>query len=168
MYTLPDEAEGEDHYENFLQTVDFLAGAERAAIVRHNLARLRRGLMTGDRDLATEARDVVQTELRRVMVRTERLASTPDRDGMVTECVLPGLELAPEDIADFAFLDRVAKALDQQDMLEYWRSSPYVLELMDGYVVKKELERAGGQQRRRGVGRRDGHQAPQQGPGKRV
>ena len=28
-------------------------------------------------------------------------------------------------------------------MLEYWRSSPYVLELMDGYLVKKELERAG-------------------------
>lgn len=143
MYTLPDEAEGEDHYDNFLQTVDFLAGTQRAAVVRHNLSRLRRGLMTGDRDLATEARDVVQKELRRVMVRTERLASTPDRDGMVAECVMPGLALAPEDVADFAFLDRVAKALDQQDMLEYWRSSPYVLELMDGYVVKKELERTG-------------------------
>ena len=36
MYTLPDEAEGDDHYDNFLQTVDFLAGAKRASIVRHN------------------------------------------------------------------------------------------------------------------------------------
>lgn len=143
MYTLPDEAEGEDHYDNFLQTVDFLAGPQRAAVVRHNLSRLRRGLMTGDRELATKARDVVETELRRVMVRTERLASTPDRDGMVAQCELPGLELSPEDVADFAFLDKVATALGQHDMLEYWRSSPYVLELMDGYVVKKELDRAG-------------------------
>ncbi|MBS2936582.1 DEAD/DEAH box helicase [Nocardioides sp. J2M5] len=146
MYTLPDETEGEDHYDNFLQTVDFLTwpeGPERTEIVRHNLVKLRQGLMTGDRALATTARDAVQSELRRVMVRTERLASTPDRDGMVAAGALPGLALEPGDVADFAFLDRVARALDQQDMLEYWRSSPYVLELMDGYVVKKELERVG-------------------------
>ena len=28
------------------------------------------------------------------------------------------------------------------DVLEYWRSSPYVLELMDAYQVKKRLEAA--------------------------
>ncbi|MBD3947558.1 C-terminal helicase domain-containing protein [Nocardioides ganghwensis] len=145
MYTLPDEAEGEDHYDNFVQTINFLAGPERAERVKHSLADLRRGLMSGEREQAAAARDVVQAELRRVMVRTERLASTPDRDGMVVEKELDGLALAPQDVSDYRFLSKVAKALRQQDMLEYWRSSPYVLELMDGYVVKKELESAGAQ-----------------------
>lgn len=143
MYTLPDEAESEDHYTNFLQTVEFLAGAERADTTKSQLGAMRRGLMTGDRDLAQKARDGVESELRRVMVRTERLASTPDRDGMLTERTMPGLELVEQDLYDFRFVSRVAKALGQPDMLEYWRSAPYVLEFMDGYMVKKELESAG-------------------------
>ena len=99
--------------------------------------------MSGDRPAAQAARDVVQAELRRVMVRTERLASTPDRDGMLAEAEMPGLDLGARDLHEFRTISRVASALGQQDMLEYWRSSPYVLELMDGYVVKKELERVG-------------------------
>ncbi len=143
MYTLPDETEGEDHYQSFLQTVQFLAGSDRADVIKDQLGDLRRGLMTGDRKLAEEARDSAQAELRRVMVRTERLASTPDRDGMLGEAKMPGLSLAERDLHDYRFLSRVAAALGQPDMLEYWRSSPYVFELMDGYVVKKELERSG-------------------------
>ena len=37
MYTLPDEAEGDDHYDDFVETVDFLAGPERAG---HGQARV--------------------------------------------------------------------------------------------------------------------------------
>lgn len=143
MFTLPDDTEAEDHYKNFLQTVDFLAGPDRADTVQRGLADLRRGLMTGDRDLARQARTTVQSELGRVIVRTERLAATPDRDGMLAEGTLPGLALAERDLHDYRVLTRIAAALGQPDMMEYWRSSPYVLELMDGYVVKKELESAG-------------------------
>jgi hypothetical protein len=143
MYTLPDEDVGEDHYTSFLQTLEFLAGPSRVEGMKDRLGDLRRGLMTGDRDLAEDARDAVQSELRRVVVRTERLASTPDRDGMLKEATLPGLTLAGRDLHDYRFLSRIATALGQPDMMEYWRSSPYVLELMDGYVVKKELEQAG-------------------------
>jgi hypothetical protein len=143
MYTLPDDAEGEDHYSSFLETVDFLAGPDRVETVKDRLADLRRGLMAGDRPLAEKARNDVEAELRRVIVRTERLAATPDRDGMLREQAMPGLRLAEQDLHDYRFVSRVAKALGQPDMLEYWRSSPYVLELMDGYIVKKELERAG-------------------------
>lgn len=142
MYTLPDDVEGEDHYDSFLQTVEFLAGPDRVEPLKARLSDLRRGLMTGDRALAQEARDIVQAELRRVMVRTERLAATPDRDGMLNSDATSDVTLARRDLHDFAFVSRVAEALGQPDMLEYWRSSPYVLELMEGYIVKKELERA--------------------------
>lgn len=142
MYSLADEDADDDHYRNFLRTTEFLAGHERSAVIQHNLKGLREGLIAGDRERARDAGQAAQAELRRVMVRTERLASTPDRDGMLKEHHLPNLALTPHDLHDYRFVSRVAKALGQSDMLEYWRSSPYVLELMDGYVVKKELESA--------------------------
>ena len=41
MYTLPDEPEGDDHYSDFIDTVRFLAGQERAALVERGLGSLR-------------------------------------------------------------------------------------------------------------------------------
>ena len=77
MYTLPDDQEGDDHYEDFLQTVEFLAGSTRATAVAGSAGAMRTALYAGDVDAARQARDQVQVELRRVMVRTERLAATP-------------------------------------------------------------------------------------------
>src|SRR5690606_5450737 len=45
MYTLPDEPDGEDHYRDFVSTVEFLAGADRAATVRAGLATMREGML---------------------------------------------------------------------------------------------------------------------------
>lgn len=142
MYTLPDEPEGDDHYEDFERTVTFLAGPDRAAAVSRDLATMRTALYTGDLDRAAIARDAAQSELRRVMTRTERLASTPDRDGMIGERSLPGVALEPADVRAFRTVTAVNTALGSQDMLEYWRSAPYLLELMDKYKVKVLLERA--------------------------
>ena len=85
------------------------------------------------------------------MVRTERLASTPDRDGMVAECVMPGLELAPDDVRGLPPpATRSPRRSTSRTCWSTGAASPYVLELMDSYVVKKELERRGRRQRRRG------------------
>lgn len=143
MYTLPDDVAGDDHYSSFLQTLQFLTEPDRVDRVKDHLGALREGLMTGDRHRAEVARDVVQSELRRVIVRTERLASTPDRDGMLTHKEMDGLALNGRDLHDYRFLSRVAGALERPDMLEYWRSAPYVLELMDNYQVKQDLEQRG-------------------------
>ena len=92
MYTLPDEPEGDDHYRDFTRTVRFLAGDERAHIVERELRTMREGLLTGgDHTRAREARNRVEHELRRVMSRTERLSSTPDRNGMLVERPLQGV-----------------------------------------------------------------------------
>src|SRR5262249_7019054 len=47
MYTLPDEPEGDDHYRDFIRTVRFLAGDERAHIVERELRAMRESLLTG-------------------------------------------------------------------------------------------------------------------------
>lgn len=140
MYTLPDEVEGDDHYQDFSDTVRFLAGRDRAANVAAASNRLRTSLYAGDLPSAREARDVAQAELRRVMARTERLASTPDRDGMIRVMELPGVEVLPQDFRRYASDNAVAKLLKASDVLEYWRSAPHLFEFMDEYKVKKNLE----------------------------
>lgn len=139
MYTLPDEPEGDDHYKDFIDTVRFLAGDARASNVEADLSAMRSSLYAGEFTRAQEAKDRVQAELRRVMVRTERLASTPDRDGMIGEASWSDVRLAEGDVRDYRRLAKTSKVLGGFDPLEFWRSSPYVLELMDNYKLKKDL-----------------------------
>lgn len=139
MYTLPDEPEGDDHYADFIDTVRFLAGRQGADRVRSHLMALRGALLAGDIELAIKERDSTQALLRQVMCRTERLATTTDRDGFVRELTWDQARLAPDDVRDFRRLSKVAQAVGGQDLLEFWRSSPYVLELMENYKVKEKL-----------------------------
>ncbi|GAB3488115.1 DEAD/DEAH box helicase [Flexivirga lutea] len=145
MYTLPDEPEGDDHYRDFTRTVQFLAGEERAHIVERELRTMRETLLAGgDHTVAREARDRVEHELRRVMCRTERLASTPSRDGMLVEKPMPGAKLATEDLRSWRTFDGVARHVDHHDVFEYWRSAPYPLNLMErgSYQIRKNFEAA--------------------------
>lgn len=145
MYTLPDEPEGDDHYRDFTRTVRFLAGDERAHVVERELRAMRETLLSGgEHARAREARDRVERELRRVMSRTERLASTPDRDGMLVERPLPGAKLDAEDLRSWRTFDDVARQIDRHDVFEYWRSTPYPLNLMDrgSYQVRTKFQAA--------------------------
>lgn len=145
MYTLPDEPEGDDHYRDFTRTVQFLAGEERAHAVERDLRTMRESLLAGgDHVVAQEARDRVEHELRRVMCRTERLASTPSRDGMLVEKPMLGATLAAEDLRSWRTFDGVARHVDHHDVFEYWRSAPYPLNLMErgSYQVRSKFEAA--------------------------
>ena len=145
MYTLPDEPEGDDHYRDFTRTVGILAGKERAHVVERELRTMRESLLAGgDIDRARDARDRVEYELRRVMARTERLSSTPNRDGMLVETPLPGVKLAAQDLRSWVTFDDVARQIDRHDVLEYWRSTPYPLNLMDrnSYQIRTKFQAA--------------------------
>ncbi len=89
----------------------------------------------------SEAKEAVEKCLRRVMVRTERLAATPDRGGMVEE-VRDSCIVMPRDLRSFCAVDRVARSLGAPDAVEYWKSAPYILNCMDksAYDLKRRLE----------------------------
>ncbi|MEV6872227.1 helicase-related protein [Amycolatopsis sp. NPDC051128] len=140
MYTLPDEPEGDDHYADFLSTVEFLAGPDRAYGIGQRMHTIRQSLLVGENtDVARKAKTEVEQELRRVMSRTERLAVTPDRDAMIAECDLPDVALRPEDVRAYRFTDDVAHLVEPVDMIEYWRSASYLFNLMDNYKIKRKL-----------------------------
>jgi hypothetical protein len=145
MYTLPDEPEGDDHYADFRGTIAFLAGPEQADAVTTGLATMRAGLLSRDptaRQDAKKARDDVELRLRSVMSRTERGRSSQDRDGMLGERPF-GFELTPDDLLAYSSAQRVVSCLPgARDIFEFWRSSPYVLNIMEGYQVKQKLDDA--------------------------
>lgn len=145
MYTLACDADQEDHFTDFLKTVEFLQNdPEATRTFRRQLDAFREQVFRyrpDDAAAARDARDAVQRTLRRVMVRTERLAVTPDRSGMLRH-VVPALDLAPEDLEGFLALQRVARVVGHGDTTEYWKSAPYLLNFMDDYQLKTLFEEA--------------------------
>ncbi|MBW8851133.1 MAG: hypothetical protein JF600_10170 [Xanthomonadales bacterium] len=146
MLTLADDEPDEgDHYRDFLETLSFLYGRERGAEVAATLAREMRafrGLLHAlpqSHASAVEARRTIERRLRRVIARTERVASTVDRDSMMREPPI-AVSIEPIDLAQASAVSRVARTLDAPEIIEYWKSSPYLLNFMRHYRLKRLLE----------------------------
>lgn len=148
MYTVRDEEAGEDHYRDFIETLRFLFDdPERTSGVEGLVAEYRRALFDvvgGSTERLERARDRLEGELRSVMIRTERLAATSDRSGMLVQVPPRGLELRAPEVRSYVTMQRVARAVGQPDVLEYWKSAPYVLNFMDDYQLRKAFERGVG------------------------
>ena len=144
MYTLSDDADGEDHYRDFTSTIAFLAGRQPAEQITRWLSTMRRGIMTGTPDSvagADAAREQAEDALRSVMSRTERLAATADRNGMLTTKELGSLTLTPADVRGWRALDDIAQELGVGSPFEFWRAGPYTHNMMDswGYKLQEKL-----------------------------
>lgn len=146
MYTTSDEA-ADDHYSDFLATVNFLQENDVAtADLRDSINQYRRQLLAladggGAEDLLQTGLRI-QGALRQVMVRTERLGASDDRDGMLTAVPMPDLRLDPRDLSHYLATQKVAAAVGERDIIEYWKSAPYLLNFMDDYALKRKIETA--------------------------
>ena len=147
MYTITDESGEEDHYADFLETMRFLHGgrADEVDRLKSLLSEYRRELLGIGPDGAggiLRVRDAVQARLRKVMVRTERLAASADRSGMLEQVPAEGMALDPQDVREYLAVQRITRSLAehgrlfQGDSTEYWKSAPYLLNFMDAYQLK--------------------------------
>jgi hypothetical protein len=142
MYTLDQEAGSDDHYRDFVETLRFLQADEvRTEAVKELLAAYGRACTRLGQDGMEPLRGVkekVEAELRRVMCRTERLAVTADRSGMLREAPPPLIPVLPKHIESYLSTRRIADALGHPDVTEYWKASPYLLNFMepDNYQLK--------------------------------
>ncbi len=145
MYTMTHEIEEDNHYEDFLRTVNFLfASSENSDLFQRALEKYRQALYevsSKGLEHLKSAKEIIENKLRQVMVRTERLAITIDRDGMVTDSKLEQCSLKPNDLKAFKMIDQISRLLDVQDAVEYWKSAPYLLNFMDktAYTLKKNF-----------------------------
>jgi hypothetical protein len=142
MYTLSHEAEAgsDDHYKDFVRTFKFLSSDVNDSNEFVNLLQnYRRELFrigSGEESQLLKLKLEVETKLRGVMVRTEKLASSADREGMLKQVPASNARLSARDLHDYLSLQEIAKVLRQAETLDYWKSSPYLLNFMDGYKIK--------------------------------
>ena len=146
MLTLSgDEPDDGEHYRDFLETLSFLYGRTNgpriAATIKHEMRQFR-GFLHGlpeARPAAIDSRRIIEQRLRKVMTRTERVASTIDRDSMVSEPPM-AITIEPADLRQAAAVSDVARALDAPEITEYWKSAPYLLNFMRDYALKRLLK----------------------------
>jgi hypothetical protein len=145
MLTLTgDDPEEGDHYKDFLETLTFLYGREKGPDIATTLAaemQSFRGFLHSlpqSHEPAVEARKSVEQKLRQVIARTERVSSTAERDSMMKEVPLTA-SVMPADLEQAAAVAQVARTLEAPGVIEYWKSSPYLLNFMRDYTLKSLL-----------------------------
>ncbi len=139
MYTLHHESAEDDHYRDFLRTVEFLdPNLKESGALRRLLDDYRRAMYRIESGTVALKRikGEIETRLRRIMSRTERLRASTDAHGMLREVPRAGLELTAGDIRDFLALEKIGREVRQPQVLEYWKSAPYLLSFMDDYKLK--------------------------------
>ena len=142
MYTTDDQTDG-DHYKDFVDTCSFLLrDPTRVDRLRRGFDALRTALLTrGSLGDAEAICDDIGTQLRDVMARTERLAATPDRDGMLCE-LNAEVPMKPDDLRAYVRVGNLAENVKQNEPTEYWKSSPYLVNFMERYQLKEAVVRA--------------------------
>ncbi|MGA3035762.1 MAG: hypothetical protein ABSD70_20950, partial [Terracidiphilus sp.] len=113
----------DDHYGDFLALLRFLENSD-AAGCKEILAEYRAALpavMTPD-GLARlrTAKTALQQRLCRVMARTERLASSKERGGMLLDAPAADNSLHAVDVRAYLGAQSVGDAVEQGDVVEYW------------------------------------------------
>lgn len=139
-----DDAEG-DHYSDFLETLSFLFGRARGREMVKALDLEMRAFRSALHELPASQHDAliqkatVEASLKQVMCRTERVSSTADRDSMVCEPPL-SLSVLADDLRQAMLVSGVARALGAPEVIEYWKSAPYLLNFMRDYALKRAMK----------------------------
>ena len=135
----------DDHYGDFLSLLSFLENGD-AAGCKEILAEYRAALpsvMTPDGlTRLRRAKIALQQRLCRVMARTERLASSDHRGGMLLDAPPADAALHAVDVRAFLGAQNIADAVEQGDVVEYWKSAPYLFNFMDKYALKQSFKDA--------------------------
>ncbi len=144
MYTMHHERERDDHYADFQATLKFLFENDEANLAQTTrlIDRYRDLLLRineGDTTQISEVKHGLEDQLRKVMARTERLAASQDRAGMLVEKQSMTPALSPSDVKAYVHLQQIATAVEQPDMVSYWKSAPYLLNFMDEYDIKRTV-----------------------------
>ena len=143
MYTLASDEE-DNHYQDFIKTLELLQEDQTGTAAleglldrfRSQLYHLRIG---GDSalDELVATKNELEHWLRQVMVRTERLTVTEDRDGTLLPVDRNTEPINSRDIESYLELQRISDSLGKGDILEYWKASPYLMDFMDDYELKR-------------------------------
>ncbi len=131
---------GENHYSDFFETLNFLLKDDtQIEVIKDLFRKFRGGLLVGDD--VSELRDQLQTSLLRVMCRTERPAYLKNSGAHIQNAMVVLNPPAVADLLDFVALEKLSALVDAPILIEYWKSSPYFSNFMDGYKIGESVKR---------------------------
>lgn len=139
-FTNSDDVE-DDHYEDFLATIRFLAGgaAGTEREVADSLAAYRQALvLNGDAQTAALR---VRDALIPLMTRSERPPLGENEDLVRVRCLATGSPTA-RDLREWAALRALGTRVNSPIDLEFWKSIPYFASFMDGYKSEDRVRTA--------------------------
>lgn len=144
MYTMYHEEHDDNHYEDLMRTVKFLFDdEEKTAEFKKSLRSFRENLYEIEnlgKEKIKRSQKNIKNMLSGIMVRNERVNFSRDHNAMIEEEENGNLDLSAEEVNSFAFFDRVAEVIGTGNMINYWKSAPYLLNFMDrGYKVKEKF-----------------------------
>lgn len=142
MFTLDQESDEDDHYPDFIRTLNFLFNdSGKVNEVKRLLSDHRKSLHTctkySEHHYAKKA--VLERALLTVMCRTERVATTRDHNSMLTE-IDRTAPMKPEDLQHAAMVDAVAVCVQAREPIEYWKSAPYLINFLKHYELRQKLD----------------------------
>jgi len=136
-YTSTQSDSEEDHYSDFMTTLEFLAQGSTTdlADVKRLFAEYREGIIHGRP--VDDVAQALRTTLLTLMSRSERprIADMTDERDIQSEPPRVG------DLVGFAGLQALARELDVPMSLEYWKSIPQFGNFMDVYQLGRVLDR---------------------------
>ncbi len=143
MYTLADEQETDDHYRDFLSTVEFLyQGDDHKALQCDSLLKqYRQAMFAGRLDLLPQLKQAIEGLLKKVMSRMEKVSGSQDRNALI-RTVHTAPQLVANDLHSFVHLNALTAQIGQPMPLSYWQSAPYLLNFMRGYQLKRAFEKS--------------------------
>jgi len=142
MYTVENEKD-ENHFDDFIATTSWLLKENENELLKlkTNLEKFRMSVFNESSinfQNANESKNEVERILRLIMSRTERVKSSKENDGMIFNNQLSIIP-TPDEMISFVQLEEIAKALDLKGNVDYWKSSPYLLNLMEEYDIKRKF-----------------------------
>jgi len=147
MYTLYQE--DEIHYDDFIRTAQFLlTNKDDSENSNRDIMSLKTQLeeyknllyQMNENNLEDlyKCKRKIEKILGKVMCRTERNSGISKQDNMIKEYT-EKVEIEHKEIIDFIKIDKIAQVVKHRNCMEYWKSSPYLLNFMDDdYKLKKE------------------------------
>jgi hypothetical protein len=143
--TITGDGGDDDHHEDFLATIRFLADSdEQTEALRGTLRAYGRELRAAGPEAPGRLRELtsaIEISVSRYMARTERIGAAGRYDSMLTEHITkPPVE--PGDVRQYLLAQDVAGALRQPDVTELWKSASYLLNFLDGYQLRARFDDA--------------------------
>lgn len=132
---------GEDHYRDFLEVLEFLGNGNPtrpAERIQRALAEYRDALVTGQPPAGLAER--VREEMLQVMVRTERPSSEEAALAVEIHGRIPSP--AAVDITGYAALKQLAWLVGAPMSVGYWKAVPYFVNFMGGYKILERTRQA--------------------------